>query len=84
MKATIDKFGRIVIPKQLREKFGLAPGSTVHIEEEAMQIVLRSADNDGLLVKEGGVLVFQGKAAGDVDNAIEAVRNERLDKLGAD
>jgi AbrB family looped-hinge helix DNA binding protein len=31
MEATIDSGGRILLPKSLREAFGLAPGSTVDI-----------------------------------------------------
>lgn len=31
MKTTIDSAGRLVIPKALRDRLGLAPGSTVDI-----------------------------------------------------
>ncbi|MGI8727938.1 MAG: AbrB/MazE/SpoVT family DNA-binding domain-containing protein, partial [Solirubrobacterales bacterium] len=33
MKTTIDKAGRIVVPKALREAVGLTPGTTVDISE---------------------------------------------------
>ncbi|PRC55628.1 AbrB family transcriptional regulator, partial [Mycobacterium sp. ITM-2017-0098] len=44
MEAVIDSGGRIVLPKQLRDAFGLVPGSTVDI----------SAYGGGLLVTPGG------------------------------
>ena len=44
MEAVIDAGGRVVLPKQLREALGLAPGSTVDI----------SAYGDGLRIVPGG------------------------------
>ncbi len=42
MEATVDERGRILIPKKLRDKFHLAPGSVVDVEEHDghMQIVV--------------------------------------------
>ena len=31
MTTTIDKFGRVLIPKQMRRQLGLKPGSTVEL-----------------------------------------------------
>jgi AbrB family looped-hinge helix DNA binding protein len=55
MRATIDKAGRLVIPKALRDSLGLVPGEVevipdgagLHIEPLADD---RLADEDGLLV----------------------------------
>jgi AbrB family looped-hinge helix DNA binding protein len=82
MKTTVDRFGRIVIPKEVRDRHGLLPGSELEIEDSADSIVLRVlADLPGLLEKEG-VLVFRGRAAGDLDSAIRNHRNERLRRAG--
>ncbi len=32
MRTTIDRFGRIVVPKSLRERFGLQPGTEIDID----------------------------------------------------
>ena len=37
MQATIDRIGRIVIPKKLRDDFNLEPGSQIHIEESGQK-----------------------------------------------
>jgi AbrB family looped-hinge helix DNA binding protein len=55
MRSTIDKAGRLVIPKALRDSLGLAPGEVevtpdgagLHIEPIADD---RLQDEDGLLV----------------------------------
>jgi AbrB family looped-hinge helix DNA binding protein len=41
MKATIDKAGRLVIPRPLRERIGLAAGGTVEIELEGAGLRIR-------------------------------------------
>jgi len=34
MRTTIDKAGRIVVPKRLRDRLGLQPGTEVEIDED--------------------------------------------------
>ncbi len=40
---SIDKRGRVVIPKELRENLGLKPDQSLVIEPRAKEIVLRPA-----------------------------------------
>jgi len=77
MEATLDRFGRIVIPKRVRDGLGLRAGSVLDIEERTDRIVLsvRRAEPD--LVREEGVLVYTGEAVGDFEDAVEAMRRER-------
>ncbi|MGH3566236.1 MAG: AbrB/MazE/SpoVT family DNA-binding domain-containing protein [Pseudonocardia sp.] len=44
MKVTIDAAGRVVIPKQVRERLGLTAGSTLEIEELGDHVELPPAD----------------------------------------
>ena len=41
MQTTIDRFGRIVLPKKLRDDFNLEPGSQIHIEESGQETILK-------------------------------------------
>ena len=45
MTATVDERGRILIPKGMREHFGLHPGTPVVLEETDEGVVIR-ADSD--------------------------------------
>ena len=65
MEATLDRFGRIVIPKQVREDLGLDPGSVLVIEAKGDRIVLGVRRDEPDLVREDGVLVYTGEAVGD-------------------
>ena len=40
MEATLDRFGRIVIPKKIRDDFNLQAGTQIYIEETEQAIIL--------------------------------------------
>jgi len=57
MQITIDAAGRVVIPKQVRDRLGLAAGSTLELEQVGDHVELRPVgrevwidDSDGRLV----------------------------------
>ena len=56
----IDKAGRVVIPKSLRDQFNLLPGDKLHLSVEDNGIRLEPAESGGELSRNGSVLVFTG------------------------
>jgi len=82
MKTKVDRFGRIVVPKEMRDRHGLVPGSQVEIEDSAETIVLCVLSDLPGLVEKQGILIFRGRATGDLDSVIRSHRNERQRKTG--
>jgi len=82
MQTTIDRFGRIVLPKKLRDDFNLAPGSQIHIEESGQEIILKPIHGEPNLRLKEGILVFTGVPVGDLNNAVAKHRKERLTSFG--
>jgi AbrB family looped-hinge helix DNA binding protein len=78
MKTTLDRFGRIVVPKEIRDRLGLKPGAEIEINERDNEIVLKPGDLGSPLKLEEGIMVFTGSATG---NILEAVRLHREDRL---
>lgn len=79
-RLTIDKAGRVVIPRPLREKLHLEPGDSLEMESSGEQITLRPVRGTGPLTKEQGVWVFhagQPLPASATDNLLEQIREER-------
>ena len=83
METTIDRFGRVVIPKQVREGLGLEAGESLVIEERNEGILLRPTREAAALKHKGRVLVFTGQATGESGNLIRRARDERLHRLAS-
>ena len=86
IRLTIDKAGRVVIPKPLREELHLEPGDSLEMERAGEQITLRPVRGTGPLSKEHGVWVFhsgQPLPASATDEMLKQIRHERdLENLG--
>ena len=78
---TIDKAGRIIVPKTLRDALHLEPGDTLELEAEGERMTLRPVRAASALRKEHGVWVFRrgGKAiSAETTNAVlDQVRAQR-------
>ena len=82
METTLDRFGRIIIPKNVREDMGLEAGAVLQIEKQGGKIVLQPLQGEPQVVEKKGVLVFTGGAVGDVGSALHEHRRSRLKKIG--
>jgi len=83
METTLDRFGRVVIPKRLREDLGLQPGAVLQIKQDDRKIFMELVQEEPRMVVKKGVLVFQGTATGDIERAIKDHRKKRLSKAGS-
>jgi AbrB family looped-hinge helix DNA binding protein len=79
MKSTIDRAGRVVIPKIIREAAGLKPGSPLKIEYRDGRVEIERKSPKPRLVKKGPVLVatVPGVPKVSVDEANEWLRQSR-------
>ena len=80
MRITIDRAGRVVIPKVLRDKLDLAPGDTLELENAGENMTLRPLRAASPLTKEKGVWVFrsgQPLPSTATDEVIADIRHER-------
>jgi len=80
MKLRLDKLGRVVLPKPLRARYGLRPGTELEITEGAQEFALRPAHRGPSLVEVGGILVHQGVPQGELD-IVKAIRDDREERL---
>jgi AbrB family looped-hinge helix DNA binding protein len=79
-RLTIDKAGRVVIPKPLREELHLEPGDSLEMESAGEQITLRPVRGTRPLIKEQGVWVLhtgQPLPASATDQMLQQIREER-------
>jgi AbrB family looped-hinge helix DNA binding protein len=80
VRLMIDKAGRVVIPKLLREELHLEAGDALEMESVGEQITLRPVRGTGPLTKEHGVWVFRAEQplpASATDDMLQQIREER-------
>lgn len=82
METTLDRFGRIIIPKDVRDDMGLEAGAVLQIEKQGEKIVLQPLQGEPQVVEKNGILVFTGAAVGDVSQAVHEHRRRRLKRIG--
>lgn len=86
MNLILDRAGRVVIPKPLRERLHLEPGDALELETTGEEITLRPVRGTGPLTKEQGVWVFrtgQPLPASATDDMLRQLHEERhLTNLG--
>lgn len=82
MEVTIDKFGRILIPKALRDLLGLGPGSRLKVTATGDEIALQPTGTKPVLEVQEGVLIYQGEVDGDPEGLLKTIRDERIRDLG--
>jgi len=79
-KLTLDKAGRVVLPKPLRDELELAAGDTLELESRGEQITLRPVRGAAPLRKERGIWVYRtGRplTAAITDETLRQIRDER-------
>jgi len=84
MNVTIDKAGRLVLPKSLRERAGLRPGTELTLEFRDGKIEMEPVRQQVRVVQRGSRLVLEAPAGVPaltidlVNRILEEVREERI------
>jgi AbrB family looped-hinge helix DNA binding protein len=83
MHVKIDKAGRIVLPKPVRDRLRLRQGSDLEIEERPEGLLLKPVDQRPSMVKKNGLWVHLGKLPKGLDweTLVDEVRDERIKEL---
>lgn len=82
MDVTLDRYGRILLPKPLRDRLGLQAGSRLQVVATGEGIALRPVDRDAILALRDGVLVYEGRLLDDGAGLLRDVREERIRRAG--
>ena len=77
MRTTIDRAGRVVIPRQLRERIGLANGGEVDVELDGAGIRIEAISGQGLEEEDGRLVIPATGQTLDVDDVREMIDADR-------
>jgi AbrB family looped-hinge helix DNA binding protein len=83
MELRIDKAGRIVVPKPLRERLGFKPDTELVAIEQPDGVLLKRVEQRPSMVKVDGLWVHQGTAepGANWERILEDVREERIESV---
>ena len=81
----IDRAGRVVLPKQVRDELAIKPGDLLKISIREDEVTLRPTREASGFIKRGRALVFSSGEVDLLDNeTVEAIRaDERGNLLGS-
>jgi AbrB family looped-hinge helix DNA binding protein len=82
MHVTLDKYGRIVVPKPVRDQLGMGEGTDLKVEVEEGRLVLRPV-SEPILEERDGLLVSTADVPPSVDvrAVLDDVRAARSRKI---
>jgi AbrB family looped-hinge helix DNA binding protein len=81
---TVDKAGRVVLPKPVRDELQLAAGDSLELESSEDRIVLRPVRGTAGLRKKQGIWVFRTGdpiSAESVNKTIRQIREKRIQQV---
>lgn len=78
----IDKAGRVVLPKEVREELSINPGDFLELSVQGDQVTLRPNRERTGFIKRGNALVFSTGGPDLLENdVIENIRSSERDSL---
>lgn len=80
MKTTIDRAGRIVIPKAIRDRAGLTPGLDLEIAEDNGEIKIVQAAPEGRVIERDGHLLWEAANPVPEDATLRAIWEAREER----
>ncbi|HEX8992262.1 MAG TPA: AbrB/MazE/SpoVT family DNA-binding domain-containing protein [Anaerolineales bacterium] len=82
MEIRIDKAGRIVVPKPLRERLGFKPDTELEAVEQPDGVLLKRVQERSPMTKVDGLWVHQGVAEPGANwRILDEVREERIGSI---
>ncbi len=81
MVTTLDRYGRLIIPKKLREHLGITKDTNLNIHEEGKRIIIEPVQSKDVLVVKEGILVYTGNISGEADKLLKTDRKNQDQKL---
>ena len=83
MELRIDKAGRIVVPKPLRERLGFKPDMELEAIEQPDGVLLKRVEQRPSMIKVDGLWVHQGipQPGANWERLLADVREERMESV---
>lgn len=75
---SLDKFGRLLIPKEIQEQLGLTSATEFALEVQDGKLILKPLPQESKVYHSGTTLVVESEPTGNLETAINDLREERI------
>jgi AbrB family looped-hinge helix DNA binding protein len=76
-RVKIDRFGRVLIPKKVRDRLGLSAGEEMALGVEGDRLILEHQIARDVVVRKGRALVFDVEGQDDIRAVVDWQRAQR-------
>ena len=77
---TLDRFGRILIPKPVRDRLGLDPGDSLRIEVKGDEVVLHPVRAPSTWEVRDGFPIWTGPVPAEALDIVAFIRKQREER----
>ncbi|MEM8526374.1 MAG: AbrB/MazE/SpoVT family DNA-binding domain-containing protein [Bacteroidota bacterium] len=81
MTITLDRYGRILIPKKIREALGIRENMNLQLNQEGNQIIIEPLNENSLYVEENGFIFLNSTVNMPKQDLVMEDRLSREQKL---
>lgn len=79
---SLDKFGRQLNPKEIREQLGLMSATQFTLEVQDGKLILEPLPQESKVYYSGTTLVVESEPTGNLETASNDLREERIREFG--
>jgi len=80
MTLRIDKAGRVILPKPVRDRLGLREGTALEMQETQDGVILKAVENRPAMTRRDGLWIYTGELPAGFDT-VQAIRDDREDRI---
>lgn len=75
---TLDQFGRLLIPQEIREQLGLTSGTQFTLAVQEGKLILEPFPQESKVYYSGTTLVVESEPTGHLETVLDDLREERI------
>jgi len=75
---TLDQFGRLLIPQEIRQQLGLTIATQFTLAVQDGKLILEPLPQESKVYYSGTALVVESEPIGNLETALEDLREERI------
>ncbi len=75
---TLDQFGRLLIPQEIREQLGVTSTTQFTLAVQDGKLILEPLSQESKVYHSGTALIVESEPIGNLETALEDLREERI------